>query len=180
MAQGVKDTVLSLLWCGFDTWPGNFCMLQAQPKGRWEKKKEREREMMMTRTKCSGKTNLWHQESEQWLLFVEFQGFGKIIETKHGEVSGLLIIFYFFMWVLGKFTEFCENQFMSCVNFCVSGTSIHCFLRRNHLRKIRQKILSREWRGWANCLWVPSYAVRRTEVKFFSVCFLKKIVVKTT
>ena len=33
----VKDSALSLLWLGFDPWPGNFCMLQAQPK---KKKKE--------------------------------------------------------------------------------------------------------------------------------------------
>ena len=26
MAQGIKDLVLSLLWLGFDPWPGNFCM----------------------------------------------------------------------------------------------------------------------------------------------------------
>ena len=28
----VKDPALSLLWLGFDPWPGNFCMLQAWPK----------------------------------------------------------------------------------------------------------------------------------------------------
>ena len=38
MAQWVKDLVLSvqrlelLLWCGFDSSPRNFHMLQAQPK----------------------------------------------------------------------------------------------------------------------------------------------------
>lgn len=38
MAQWVNDPVLSLLrfgslqWRGFDPGPGNFCMLQAQPK----------------------------------------------------------------------------------------------------------------------------------------------------
>ena len=38
MAQQVKDSVLSLLWPGsllwqgFDPWPGNFFMLQALPK----------------------------------------------------------------------------------------------------------------------------------------------------
>ena len=27
-----KDSVLLLLWRGFDPWPGNFCMPQVQPK----------------------------------------------------------------------------------------------------------------------------------------------------
>ena len=26
MAQWIKDLVLSLLWFGFDPWPGNFCL----------------------------------------------------------------------------------------------------------------------------------------------------------
>ena len=29
VAQWVKDPELSLPWCGFDPWPGNFHMLQA-------------------------------------------------------------------------------------------------------------------------------------------------------
>ena len=36
MAQWVKDLLLSLLWCGFNPWPRNFHMPQAQSK----KKKE--------------------------------------------------------------------------------------------------------------------------------------------
>ena len=38
MVHQVKDPVLSLqwfgllLWCEFDRWPGNFCILQAWPK----------------------------------------------------------------------------------------------------------------------------------------------------
>ena len=32
MALAVKDLALSLLWLGFRPWPGNFCMLLAQPK----------------------------------------------------------------------------------------------------------------------------------------------------
>ena len=32
MAQQVKDPGLSLLWHGFDTWPGNFHMPQVWPK----------------------------------------------------------------------------------------------------------------------------------------------------
>ena len=32
MAQWIKNLVLSLLWCGFDPWPGNFCMSRAQSK----------------------------------------------------------------------------------------------------------------------------------------------------
>ena len=32
VAQGVKDLALSLLWHGFDPWPGNFCILRAQSK----------------------------------------------------------------------------------------------------------------------------------------------------
>lgn len=32
MVQRVKDLMLSLLWHGFDPYPGNFCMLRMQPK----------------------------------------------------------------------------------------------------------------------------------------------------
>ena len=32
MAQQVQDPVLSLLWHGFDPWPGNFCLPQVPPK----------------------------------------------------------------------------------------------------------------------------------------------------
>ena len=32
VAQWVKDPMLSLLWCEFDPWPGNFHMPLAQPK----------------------------------------------------------------------------------------------------------------------------------------------------
>ena len=45
VAQWIKDLVLSLqppgslLWCGFDSWPGNFHMLRAQPKRKKKKKK---------------------------------------------------------------------------------------------------------------------------------------------
>ena len=36
----VKNLALSLLWCGSDLWPENFCMQQAWPKK--ERKKEGE------------------------------------------------------------------------------------------------------------------------------------------
>ena len=32
VVQWVKDMVLSLLWCRFDTWASNFCMQWARPK----------------------------------------------------------------------------------------------------------------------------------------------------
>ena len=32
MAQWVKSSVLSLLWCGFNPWARNVCMLWARPK----------------------------------------------------------------------------------------------------------------------------------------------------
>ena len=32
VAQRIGGLALSLLWCGFDPWPGNFCMLRAWPK----------------------------------------------------------------------------------------------------------------------------------------------------
>ena len=38
-----KDLALSLLWCRFDCWPRNFCMLWAQPPS---KKKKKKRETM--------------------------------------------------------------------------------------------------------------------------------------
>ena len=51
----VRDSVLSLLWLGFDPWPRNFQMLKAWPK---KKKKERER---VRRSKNSGTAFLlWH------------------------------------------------------------------------------------------------------------------------
>ena len=40
VAQWVKDQVLSLLWHGFDHWPGNFHVWQVWPK---KKKKKRKR-----------------------------------------------------------------------------------------------------------------------------------------
>ena len=33
----------SLLWCNFDPWPGNFCMLRAQPKINKPKKKKKDK-----------------------------------------------------------------------------------------------------------------------------------------
>lgn len=32
MALVVEDSALSLLWLGFDPWPGNFCVLDTWPK----------------------------------------------------------------------------------------------------------------------------------------------------
>ena len=46
MVQCVKDLVLSLLWlesllwCGFDPWPGNLCMLRYSQKKKEKKKKK--------------------------------------------------------------------------------------------------------------------------------------------
>ena len=46
VAQHVKDPALSqqwlesLLWCGFDPWPGNVCMLQVQTKPNKQTKKQ--------------------------------------------------------------------------------------------------------------------------------------------
>ena len=34
MAQWVNDPVLSLLWLGFDLWPGNLCMPQVRAKNK--------------------------------------------------------------------------------------------------------------------------------------------------
>ena len=48
VAWWVKDPVLSLLWWGFDPWPGNFCMLQPWPKKKKkikEKKRKKEEEV---------------------------------------------------------------------------------------------------------------------------------------
>ena len=38
VAQWVKNPMSSLLWCGFDPQPGDFCMPQAQPKKKKKKK----------------------------------------------------------------------------------------------------------------------------------------------
>ena len=32
----VKDSALSLLWLGFDPWPGTFCITQLQPKNNFK------------------------------------------------------------------------------------------------------------------------------------------------
>ena len=45
VAQQVKDLALSLLWCRFDPWPGNFHMPWAWPK----KEKEKEKKQIGTR-----------------------------------------------------------------------------------------------------------------------------------
>ena len=45
MALAVKDLALSLLWLGFRPWPGNFCMLLAQPKIKKNKTKKQWEEM---------------------------------------------------------------------------------------------------------------------------------------
>ena len=42
VAQWVKDLALSLLWYGFDPWPGNFLMLWAWPKKKKKKKETKE------------------------------------------------------------------------------------------------------------------------------------------
>ena len=34
----VKDLVLSVLWLGFDPWPGNFCTSRGWPKKKKKKK----------------------------------------------------------------------------------------------------------------------------------------------
>lgn len=47
MAQQVKDLAFSLLWNGFNLWPGNFHMLWAWPK---EKKKKKEVEQTVVRS----------------------------------------------------------------------------------------------------------------------------------
>ena len=42
----VKDLVLLLLWLRFSPRPGNFCMLQVQPKKKKKKNKEKKRNMI--------------------------------------------------------------------------------------------------------------------------------------
>ena len=39
----VKDSVASLLWCGFDPRPRNFLMLREQPPPQKKRKKERKK-----------------------------------------------------------------------------------------------------------------------------------------
>ena len=41
VAQLVKDLVVSLLWQGFNPWPGNFCMPEVWPKETTHKEKPR-------------------------------------------------------------------------------------------------------------------------------------------
>ena len=49
MAEQVKDLILSLfwlgtlLWCRFDPWTGNFCMLWAWPQKKKRKKERRKK-----------------------------------------------------------------------------------------------------------------------------------------
>ena len=44
MAQRVRNQPLSLLWCRFTPWPGNFCMPRTQQKEGRKKREEGERE----------------------------------------------------------------------------------------------------------------------------------------
>ena len=58
MPQWVKDLVLLLqwlgllLWCRFDPWPRNFCMLRAWPQKNTEGKKVREHMLYLFETTC--------------------------------------------------------------------------------------------------------------------------------
>ena len=45
MAKWVKDPALPLLWKRFDPWPGNLCMMLAQPK---KKKKPKNSECVVS------------------------------------------------------------------------------------------------------------------------------------
>ena len=45
VAYWLRIWCLSLLWCRSDPWPGNFCMLWAQPK------REREKDLLVFRRK---------------------------------------------------------------------------------------------------------------------------------
>ena len=50
VVQWVKDPALSLLWCGFDPWPGKFHMLWV-----WQKKKKKKGRLEFL---------LWHSKNE--------------------------------------------------------------------------------------------------------------------
>ena len=41
VAQWDEDQALSLLWCGFDSWPGNFLVLRAQEKQQQQQKQNK-------------------------------------------------------------------------------------------------------------------------------------------
>ena len=49
--QRVRDLALSLLWCGFDPWPGNFRMPQAQPKKRRREEGKKEEHLVLVSLK---------------------------------------------------------------------------------------------------------------------------------
>ena len=51
MAQWVKDPALSLLWCRFDSWSGNFCMPQVEPKKKNERDMDKETEKGLVQVK---------------------------------------------------------------------------------------------------------------------------------
>ena len=42
VVQRVKDLVLPQLWCGFNSWPGNFHMIQKEKKKQTNKQTERD------------------------------------------------------------------------------------------------------------------------------------------
>ena len=67
VAQGIKDSALSLLWlalllwCGFDPWPGNFSMPREWPE---KKKKKRERDQKVLKCLNSVASSGFHNEQE--------------------------------------------------------------------------------------------------------------------
>ena len=51
MAQWVKYSALLLLWHGFSPWPGNLCMLCAQPKNPHQKQTNKKKTLGINFTK---------------------------------------------------------------------------------------------------------------------------------
>lgn len=62
MAQWVQDRVLPLLWLGFDPWPRNFCLPQAQHPHPPATKEKEKREILKTRLHVAESTTNVQQE----------------------------------------------------------------------------------------------------------------------
>ena len=55
-----KNLALVLLWCGFDSWPRNFCML-------WTGKKQKQKQKQKQRSSCCGSVG----SAASWKHWVE-------------------------------------------------------------------------------------------------------------
>ena len=72
MVQWVRDLALSLLWCRFDLWSGNFQKPQAWPKKKKKDKKRIEKKKEQLKKKKCRNINASKMTKDHVLLYKEF------------------------------------------------------------------------------------------------------------